>query len=169
MSYVAAVLSYHRFAFNISSYPSVYWNWRSNKFNSIFKLLNPLCLAWTVYWLCLNYIIRPLVSQWLIALALCFFLFFKNSARVVRWAIHCLTYWCNWCNYLLGFIHRLSDKTVKEYAVYRSPLLFWGLVDLIYDMFRVWIPKYYLYISLYYPMDGKGNMEFFSFLSSIHS
>ncbi|GAA6087838.1 E3 ubiquitin-protein ligase UBR4 isoform X1, partial [Tachysurus ichikawai] len=30
----------------------------------------------------------------------------------------------------------LTDKAVKEYAVYRSPLLFWGLVDLIYDMFR---------------------------------
>lgn len=38
---------------------------------------------------------------------------------------------------LFVFIYRLSDKTVKEYAVYRSPLLFWGLVDLIYDMFRV--------------------------------
>ena len=32
---------------------------------------------------------------------------------------------------------RLTDKTPKEYAVYRSPLLFWGLVDLVYDMFRV--------------------------------
>ncbi|XP_017342515.1 E3 ubiquitin-protein ligase UBR4 isoform X1 [Ictalurus punctatus] len=35
-----------------------------------------------------------------------------------------------------GGANKLSDKTVKEYAVYRSPLLFWGLVDLIYDMFR---------------------------------
>uniref|UniRef100_A0A3B3SK32 Ubiquitin protein ligase E3 component n-recognin 4 n=1 Tax=Paramormyrops kingsleyae TaxID=1676925 RepID=A0A3B3SK32_9TELE len=35
-----------------------------------------------------------------------------------------------------GGTNKLSDKTVKEYAVYRSPLLFWGLVDLIYDMFR---------------------------------
>ena len=32
---------------------------------------------------------------------------------------------------------RLSDKSPKEYAVYRSPVLFWGLVDLVYDMFRV--------------------------------
>lgn len=32
---------------------------------------------------------------------------------------------------------RLTDKAPKEYAVYRSPLLFWGLVDLVYDMFRV--------------------------------
>ncbi|XP_053096736.1 E3 ubiquitin-protein ligase UBR4 isoform X3 [Pangasianodon hypophthalmus] len=35
-----------------------------------------------------------------------------------------------------GGANKLTDKTVKEYAVYRSPLLFWGLVDLIYDMFR---------------------------------
>lgn len=32
---------------------------------------------------------------------------------------------------------RLADKAVKEYAVYRSSLLFWGLVDLIYEMFKV--------------------------------
>lgn len=32
---------------------------------------------------------------------------------------------------------RLTDKVPKEYAVYRSPLLFWGLVDLVYDMYRV--------------------------------
>ncbi|CAG03215.1 unnamed protein product [Tetraodon nigroviridis] len=32
--------------------------------------------------------------------------------------------------------NKLTDKTPKEYAVYRSPLLFWGLVDLVYDMFR---------------------------------
>lgn len=38
---------------------------------------------------------------------------------------------------LLSFIIRLTDKAPKEYAVYRSPLLFWGLVDLVYDMFRV--------------------------------
>ncbi|XP_030194560.1 E3 ubiquitin-protein ligase UBR4 isoform X5 [Gadus morhua] len=31
---------------------------------------------------------------------------------------------------------KLSDKSPKEYAVYRSPVLFWGLVDLVYDMFR---------------------------------
>lgn len=37
---------------------------------------------------------------------------------------------------------RLTDKAVKEYAVYRSPLLFWGLVDLIYDMFRVRVNFY---------------------------
>ncbi|XP_065141997.1 E3 ubiquitin-protein ligase UBR4 isoform X2 [Paramisgurnus dabryanus] len=35
-----------------------------------------------------------------------------------------------------GGANKLTDKAVKEYAVYRSPLLFWGLVDLIYDMFR---------------------------------
>lgn len=39
--------------------------------------------------------------------------------------------------HLLLSIIRLTDKTPKEYAVYRSPLLFWGLVDLVYDMFRV--------------------------------
>ncbi|KAG7276340.1 hypothetical protein CRUP_032395 [Coryphaenoides rupestris] len=32
--------------------------------------------------------------------------------------------------------NKLSDKAPKEYAVYRSPLLFWALVDLVYDMFR---------------------------------
>ncbi len=36
-----------------------------------------------------------------------------------------------------SLIIRLTDKAPKEYAVYRSPLLFWGLVDLVYDMFRV--------------------------------
>ncbi|TRY87094.1 hypothetical protein DNTS_009169 [Danionella cerebrum] len=35
-----------------------------------------------------------------------------------------------------GGANKLTDKAVKEYAVYRSPLLFWGLVDLIYDTFR---------------------------------
>uniref|UniRef100_A0A672LG87 Ubiquitin protein ligase E3 component n-recognin 4 n=1 Tax=Sinocyclocheilus grahami TaxID=75366 RepID=A0A672LG87_SINGR len=35
-----------------------------------------------------------------------------------------------------GGANKLTDKAVKEYAVYRSPLLFWGLVDLVYDMFR---------------------------------
>lgn len=39
------------------------------------------------------------------------------------------------CN--LPHLSRLPDKQSKEYAVYRSPLLFWGLVELIYDMFRV--------------------------------
>ncbi|XP_045063212.1 E3 ubiquitin-protein ligase UBR4-like isoform X2 [Coregonus clupeaformis] len=34
------------------------------------------------------------------------------------------------------FANKLTDKQSKEYAVYRSPLLFWGLVELIYDMFR---------------------------------
>lgn len=37
----------------------------------------------------------------------------------------------------LFLFFRLTDKAPKEYAVYRSPLLFWGLVDLVYDMFRV--------------------------------
>ncbi|XP_028980055.2 E3 ubiquitin-protein ligase UBR4 isoform X4 [Esox lucius] len=32
--------------------------------------------------------------------------------------------------------NKLTDKQSKEFSVYRSPLLFWGLVDLIYDMFR---------------------------------
>ncbi|XP_039421809.1 E3 ubiquitin-protein ligase UBR4-like isoform X2 [Corvus cornix cornix] len=32
---------------------------------------------------------------------------------------------------------RLADKAVKEYATYRSGLLFWALVDLIYNMFKV--------------------------------
>ncbi|KAL1020637.1 hypothetical protein UPYG_G00002740 [Umbra pygmaea] len=32
--------------------------------------------------------------------------------------------------------NKLTDKQSKEYTVYRSPLLFWGLVDLIYDMYR---------------------------------
>ncbi|KAG2458904.1 UBR4 ligase, partial [Polypterus senegalus] len=33
--------------------------------------------------------------------------------------------------------NKLTDKTVKEFSVYRSPLLFWGLVDLIYKMFKM--------------------------------
>ncbi|XP_069598111.1 E3 ubiquitin-protein ligase UBR4 isoform X6 [Ranitomeya imitator] len=32
--------------------------------------------------------------------------------------------------------NRLTDKSVKEYPVYRSSLLFWALVDLIYNMFK---------------------------------
>lgn len=32
---------------------------------------------------------------------------------------------------------RLTDKAVKEYSAYRSSLLFWALVDLIYTMFKV--------------------------------
>lgn len=39
--------------------------------------------------------------------------------------------------FVFFLISRVTDKTPKEYAVYRSPLLFWGLVDLVYDMFRV--------------------------------
>lgn len=35
------------------------------------------------------------------------------------------------------FLLRLADKAVKEYATYRSGLLFWALVDLIYNMFKV--------------------------------
>ncbi|XP_064423992.1 E3 ubiquitin-protein ligase UBR4 [Latimeria chalumnae] len=35
-----------------------------------------------------------------------------------------------------GGANRLTDKAVKEYSVYRSALLFWGLVDLIYGMFK---------------------------------
>ncbi|XP_060541262.1 E3 ubiquitin-protein ligase UBR4 [Pantherophis guttatus] len=31
---------------------------------------------------------------------------------------------------------KLTDKAVKDYAAYRSSLLFWALVDLIYNMFR---------------------------------
>lgn len=48
------------------------------------------------------------------------------------------------CNILLTALlfiaPRLTDKVPKEYAVYRCPLLFWGLVDLVYDMFRVNTP-----------------------------
>lgn len=36
-----------------------------------------------------------------------------------------------------GFCCRLTDKAVKDYSVYRSSLLFWALVDLIYNMFKV--------------------------------
>lgn len=32
---------------------------------------------------------------------------------------------------------RLTDKAVKDYSAYRSSLLFWALVDLIYNMFKV--------------------------------
>ncbi|XP_072282664.1 E3 ubiquitin-protein ligase UBR4 isoform X5 [Pyxicephalus adspersus] len=32
--------------------------------------------------------------------------------------------------------NRLSDKGAKDYSVYRSSLLFWALVDLIYNMFK---------------------------------
>lgn len=35
-----------------------------------------------------------------------------------------------------GGASRLADKAVKEYATYRSGLLFWALVDLIYNMFK---------------------------------
>lgn len=32
---------------------------------------------------------------------------------------------------------RLTDKALKDYSAYRSSLLFWALVDLIYNMFKV--------------------------------
>ena len=32
---------------------------------------------------------------------------------------------------------RLTDKALKDYSAYRSSLLFWALVDLIYGMFKV--------------------------------
>ncbi|XP_064028194.1 E3 ubiquitin-protein ligase UBR4 isoform X5 [Pogoniulus pusillus] len=35
-----------------------------------------------------------------------------------------------------GGASRLADKAVKDYATYRSGLLFWALVDLIYSMFK---------------------------------
>nr|KAF6508933.1 ubiquitin protein ligase E3 component n-recognin 4 [Rousettus aegyptiacus] len=35
-----------------------------------------------------------------------------------------------------GGATRLTDKTVKDYSAYRSSLLFWALVDLIYNMFK---------------------------------
>ncbi|XP_033375251.1 E3 ubiquitin-protein ligase UBR4 [Parus major] len=35
-----------------------------------------------------------------------------------------------------GGASRLADKAVKEYSTYRSGLLFWALVDLIYNMFK---------------------------------
>ncbi|XP_068018818.1 LOW QUALITY PROTEIN: E3 ubiquitin-protein ligase UBR4 [Melanerpes formicivorus] len=35
-----------------------------------------------------------------------------------------------------GGASRLADKAVKDYATYRSGLLFWALVDLIYNMFK---------------------------------
>nr|XP_033777630.1 E3 ubiquitin-protein ligase UBR4 isoform X4 [Geotrypetes seraphini] len=35
-----------------------------------------------------------------------------------------------------GGASRLTDKVVKDYAVYRSSLLFWALEDLIYNMFK---------------------------------
>lgn len=37
----------------------------------------------------------------------------------------------------LIFFSRLADKAVKDYSTYRSSLLFWALVDLIYNMFKV--------------------------------
>lgn len=37
-------------------------------------------------------------------------------------------------------LFRLTDKTVKDYSAYRSSLLFWALVDLIYNMFKVRVP-----------------------------
>lgn len=39
------------------------------------------------------------------------------------------------------FSSRLTDKTVKDYSVYRSSLLFWALVDLTYNMFKVRTPS----------------------------
>lgn len=38
------------------------------------------------------------------------------------------------------FFSRLTDKAVKDYSAYRSSLLFWALVDLIYNMFKVGKP-----------------------------
>lgn len=35
-----------------------------------------------------------------------------------------------------GGATRLTDKAVKDYSAYRSSLLFWALVDLIYNMFK---------------------------------
>ncbi|KAM8927577.1 E3 ubiquitin-protein ligase UBR4 isoform 2-T2 [Pelodytes ibericus] len=35
-----------------------------------------------------------------------------------------------------GGANRLTDKAVKDYSVYRSSLLFWALIDLIYNMFK---------------------------------
>lgn len=35
-----------------------------------------------------------------------------------------------------GGATRLTDKVVKDYSAYRSSLLFWALVDLIYNMFK---------------------------------
>ncbi|KFO19168.1 E3 ubiquitin-protein ligase UBR4 [Fukomys damarensis] len=35
-----------------------------------------------------------------------------------------------------GGATRLTDKAMKDYSVYRSSLLFWALVDLIYNMFK---------------------------------
>lgn len=35
------------------------------------------------------------------------------------------------------FFSRLADKAVKDYSTYRASLLFWALVDLIYNMFKV--------------------------------
>ncbi|XP_075462125.1 E3 ubiquitin-protein ligase UBR4 isoform X4 [Ascaphus truei] len=35
-----------------------------------------------------------------------------------------------------GGANRLADKTAKDYSAYRSSLLFWALVDLIYNMFK---------------------------------
>ena len=40
-----------------------------------------------------------------------------------------------------AFFSRLTDKTVKDYSVYRSSLLFWALVDLTYNMFKVRTPS----------------------------
>lgn len=37
----------------------------------------------------------------------------------------------------LVLFSRLTDKAVKDYSAYRSSLLFWALVDLIYNMFKV--------------------------------
>jgi hypothetical protein len=39
------------------------------------------------------------------------------------------------------FLSRMTDKAVKDYSVYRSSLLFWALVDLIYNMFKVRKPS----------------------------
>lgn len=39
------------------------------------------------------------------------------------------------------FSSRLTDKAVKDYSAYRSSLLFWALVDLIYNMFKVGKPS----------------------------
>lgn len=48
----------------------------------------------------------------------------------------CICLGSSWACYGI-FFSRLTDKAVKDYSAYRSSLLFWALVDLIYNMFKV--------------------------------
>ncbi|OCT73436.1 hypothetical protein XELAEV_18036413mg [Xenopus laevis] len=50
----------------------------------------------------------------------------ESNIHLIPYIIHTVLY----------VLNTLTDKTIKDYSVYRSSLLFWALVDLIYNMFK---------------------------------